>query len=430
MKTRVLRSLNCEGSVLLATMMAGVIMGIVLVSYLSLVRHQNATVARSQAWNGAMSSAEAGVEEAMAQLTSIPLTTNINRSANGWTLKSGSYYIPATRELANGYYTVSFTDVPQLVITAKGTNYDKALNAYVGRSVEVRTTNAPVFSVALAALLNIKMNGHNVATDSYISTSNAFSTGGLYDPLKARQNGDVASVGGVIDVGSSSVKGDVLTGPTGSYSVNNNGTLTGTWQNDFNAVYPDVKPPTNYYSYTSLPLQNVTLASPVGGASGSATYSYAFNSITNRYLINGGDLTKPVYVGPGADISFYITGDVSLNDNIYIAQASGGKPAGKLTIYMASANFKIKDFVNNATPSQLAYYGLPINTSFKFTGGAAYTGTIYAPQADMQMNGGCNICGACVVKSADLNGNALFHYDESLGSLGPTVYKAAAWKEL
>lgn len=428
MKIRISPASNCVGSILMVTLMTGLIVGVVMASYLTLVRHQNATVARSQDWNAAMGAAEAGVEEALAQLTHVPLTTNINRGANGWQLSGGSYVVPGSkRPILNGTYTVRFTDVPQPVIYATGTITNTALNATLSRTVEVRTTNAPVFSVGMAALLDVTMKGNKIMTDSYISTSSTFSTGGQYDPAKARANGDVASVGGLINVGNGDIHGDLLTGPAGTNSIGSQGSITGTYANDFNADYQNVKPPTNLFSFLppTASVVNRKLTNAVGGAPGIVTYAYAFLA-SDKFMLTG--MGGQVYVGTNANVTLYVSGDVAA-DNFYIA------PGGKLTLYMAGKSFSVNSaVVNNGTPSQFSYLGLTNNTAIDFRGNAEFTGTIYAPQAALTMGGGgsdaIDFSGACVVKSVTMNGHMHFHYDEALGTLGPTVYKAAFWREL
>src|SRR5262245_57323014 len=116
MKTRIPSAAIRHGGVLMVTLLTAILIGIVLASFLTLVQHQNTTVARAQSWSAALTAAEGGVEEALAQLTHVPLTTNINRGANGWVLEDGSYRIPAPRTLFNGGYTVRITDVARPVI--------------------------------------------------------------------------------------------------------------------------------------------------------------------------------------------------------------------------------------------------------------------------------------------------------------------------
>ncbi|MEY4387377.1 MAG: hypothetical protein RLY20_2660 [Verrucomicrobiota bacterium] len=428
MKTAIRTSSNCNGSILMVTIISGLLVGMVLASYLALVRHQNATVARAQDWNAALGAAEAGVEEALAQLTHVPLTTNINRSANGWqlaTVDGVACYRVSSRTVLKGSYDVRFTDTPQPVIYVTGTIVNSALNASLTRSLEVRTTNAPFFNVGMAALMNIKMNGNNIMTDSYISTNSLYSTGGRYAPAKARKNGNVASVNGVIDVGNANINGDLLTGPTGNYSVGANGVLTGSYYNDFNAQYQDVKDPVNLASF--LPPTAAMQNQKITTTEGTITYPYAFYGSGNYRMLG---FKGAIYVGTNVQVTVYVEGNVSGSDKFFLA------PGAKLTFYMKGDNFKASGLVNNGGNTQFLYLGLPSNTSVQFTGNASFTGMIYAPQADFTMNGGgsggstTDFSGACVVKSVNMNGDMSFHYDEALSTLGPTIYKAMSWREL
>jgi hypothetical protein len=43
-----------------------------------------------------------------------------------------------------------------------------------------------LFVQAMVAKLNVDMSGNNIATDSYDSSTNLYSTDGRYDPVKAR----------------------------------------------------------------------------------------------------------------------------------------------------------------------------------------------------------------------------------------------------
>ena len=60
-------SARAAGSVLLVTLSICMILGLLMASYLSVIKGQNFSVARAQAWNSAIVVAEAGVEEALAQ---------------------------------------------------------------------------------------------------------------------------------------------------------------------------------------------------------------------------------------------------------------------------------------------------------------------------------------------------------------------------
>src|SRR6516225_2373925 len=93
-----------QGSALLVTLVFAVVCGITLGSYFTLASQEHQMVVRSQNWNASLAMAEAGVDEALAQMN----TTNVlggDFSVNSWG-GSGTNYGPVRRVLAGGYYTV------------------------------------------------------------------------------------------------------------------------------------------------------------------------------------------------------------------------------------------------------------------------------------------------------------------------------------
>ena len=85
--------------------------------------------------------------------------------------------------------------------------------------------------------------------------------------------------------------------------------------------------------------------------------------------------------------------------------------------------------------THLALYGLPTCTSISLGGNAAWTGTIYAPQADFKSGGGgtdnYDVVGAVIVNTVFMNGRFQFHYDENLGRNGPSgSFVISSWVEL
>ena len=67
------------------------------------------------------------------------------------------------------------------------------------------------------------------------------------------------------------------------------------------------------------------------------------------------------------------------------------------------------------------YYGLTGQISLVSTGG--FTGTIYAPQANLTVGGSDDavfeFIGASITKSVVIAGDARFHFDENLKRIGP-----------
>src|SRR5438552_17658575 len=96
MKIEFRRQYGQLASVLMITLFTACIIGVALGSYLLLVRSQDILVVRSQAWNAALAMAEAGAEEAMAQLNpgATADTVMVDRTANGWGAPPGGAYGP------------------------------------------------------------------------------------------------------------------------------------------------------------------------------------------------------------------------------------------------------------------------------------------------------------------------------------------------
>src|SRR5947209_20028028 len=78
-----------QGSVLLLTLLTAWVIGIALVSYLTLVANQNRSIYHSLSWNCCVPVMEAGVEEALTQLYYNDITQLGN---NQWTYSDGLYH--------------------------------------------------------------------------------------------------------------------------------------------------------------------------------------------------------------------------------------------------------------------------------------------------------------------------------------------------
>ena len=106
-------------------------------------------------------------------------------------------------------------------------------------------------------------------------------------------------------------------------------------------------------------------------------------------------------------------------------------------MYVAGASTSLggQGVINGgAKASSFGYWGLPSNTSISMHGNAAFTGTIYAPQAALTLGGGGNsdydFVGATITSSVKMNGHFKFHYDEALKAFGPRRgYAVASWEE-
>ena len=258
-------------------------------------------IARSQGWNCALTLAEGGVEEALAQLNPGAPQPVIDRTANGWGAASGGLYGPVSRSLSSGSYSVVFSTDPFPIIYSTGYVTVPALSATLTRVVRVGTTTAPLFSVAAGARVGIDLKGNNVSTDSFNSTLTNLSKNGRYDSSKTSTNGDMASIAGIVNVGNANINGSVSLGPTASDSIQKNGFVTGGVFQDFNVEFEDVVLPQTAW------VPAVPLAVPllINGVS----YNYVFN-ISGDYSIN--NLGANVYVASNTVVRIKLTGNAAL----------------------------------------------------------------------------------------------------------------------
>ena len=412
-----------SGSVLMVALVIGGILGITLASYLMLMQHQNSMVVRGQAWNHALALAEAGVEDAMAQINRSFGTNNSRGGINGW---SGSSSGPAslTRTLSGGSYSVSISSgMP--VITSTGRVAVANSSKFIERQVRVFCRPKPAFEAAMVAKKDIVFSGNNVEVDSYDSLDpNHSTTNGMWNRATRKAGGDVASTEGFISVGNAEVKGKLYTGPinanqylvgpsgsVGDLTWNGPGVQPGWYFNDFNQdftpldePYPTAVPPPSGVGATNWLL--------TGGE-----YKYDGN-----FSANSG---KIIYVS-GA-VTVYVTGGFSMKGKIVIG------PGASLKLYVGGASTTLNEVNTSGNAKSFQYFGLPTNKGISWSGNDTYVGTVYAPQASMKLGGGgssdLGFQGSCVVEALAMNGHFKFHFDEALRKGTFSGYVVSLWKE-
>ncbi len=404
-----------RGSVLLMTLFFGVALMIAIASYLQCITVQEMSVVRSQKWNAAMTVAEGGVEEALAQVNASPT----DLSANGWGASGGTFG-PKSRTLLGGTYKVLLATNPVLTIYSTGQVTVPISGSIISRTVKVTALAQPLFNVALGAVNNIDMNGNSVATDSWNSHMTNLSNNGLYTSTKVSTNGNIASVQGLVDIGNHTIKGNLYLGPTASYD--NSGTITGTVYDDYNVQFPDVvlpTPPTSWFS------------PPSSGSGSSLTHDFTTIQSGGYYdIIDSGN----IIVEPGVTVTLKLS--ISSFSPSSLTILGGMTNSGTLTVYQVSGSATMSGNAASqvSRPENFLYYGLPGVTSITLGGTTTFIGVIYAPEAAMTLNGGGagqNLEGAAIVKSVTMNGHYEFHYDESLATIGPTRgYVPTSWQEL
>ena len=463
MKTSFLTLKRNTGSTLLTTLVIAAVVGLTAVAYLKMVSNQNYLVQRSQAWNTTIPIIEAGVEEALTHLNRNGTNAlNLNLTADGWTLQNGLYVKQSW--VGESYYvvTLKFDTRPEIVsqgyvpqqanyVSAGGPmfatlNLDPLATArYVYRTVKVVATPDGMFVKGMVARFKIDLAGNDIHTDSFDSTNPSYSTGGQYDPAKARDNGDIATNDGVtntLGVGNANIWGRVATGPKGSVTMGPNGGVgdknwlsdpshAGTIQpgyrsDDMNVSFPPVKEPWTGGAFNPTP-----------GVYNGDFYNFKLDGgnfeLSSLKIAGQKDMivTAPSVLWVKDDIDITGMGQITI------------APGGSLTLYVGASSgddsvaslggLGIVNQPGNAT--NFVYYGLPSNKQLSYGGNATFIGAVYAPSANFTLGGGgtdtYDFMGASVTKSVKMNGHFNFHYDENLGRMGPLRgYIATSWDEI
>ena len=434
---------HCEGSVLISSAIAASILGIVVAGILSAISNEYFLNVRSQRWVQALHLAEAGTEIGFVEFNTYYMQSTGFQSARGWTsLGWGTYTKTVSNYTDNlntvvGSIQVTVYGVGTLTpwILTVGTCATTPRGPMISRCVKVILAGSSMFPAAIVGKGVITLSG-NAYIDSFNSTDLNKSTGGLYDPTERQANGNVASCATIVksDVfsGSVTIYGTAATGPGGTVVMTGNssigptfdsslratsvatGTAKGYIRNDFQVEIPDVTlPPSLSYPLT-VP----------GGAIDNSTGTMTSGAWQVSQLSLSGQNTLTI----SGHVILYVTGEVKLSGQSSIIIT----PGSTLTVYAASSvSVTGGGVVNNSTQAiDNQWYGLPSSTSWTLSGGSAWIGTVYAPEADIKMTGNASASGAVVGDTVTYSGTAGFHYDESLATFGNGNYLVRSWQEL
>src|SRR5215467_46570 len=101
MKLQEFKNIKDKASILLVTLGICIILGLLMGSCLCLIKTQHFSVVRARAWNSALVVAEAGVEEAMAQLNDTNLIKLGLETAQGF---NANKWLPPDTAHPSGYW--------------------------------------------------------------------------------------------------------------------------------------------------------------------------------------------------------------------------------------------------------------------------------------------------------------------------------------
>lgn len=344
----------------------------------------------------------------------------------------------------------------------------------ITKQIRVHLSNSGLFSHGLVAKENLILNGGEL--DSYRSSTGDPETAARgYEITVASAAVDIGDVAmgsaadiyGHVAIGSSDQSGFIdsfkgqLVGPTtepgddGVVSKGGNTVDTNRIAYDFTQDFPDATVPeisVGTVVVTTLPPANSQGVILIGNPDGTPTVRYQLPSVNipdgSTLMIVGPvefDVTTSFTVGGGASMVVLdgtttvsaTVGDIVVHSNYTGAGSAKLYVAGNISISGnggITAPYAPEALQVYGTLSQ-ADYDAGFRQSIRIGGNGSFAGALYAPNADIVMNGGGSsgyMAGAAVGRSVRVNGNGYrFRYDKDLENLAHGLdYRVTAWAEL
>lgn len=431
-----------RGSVLIVALLITALIALALGSYLTLNLSTARQARLSHLQGSSFHLAEAGAEEA---LWSFNQANARNTSAwTGWTVQDGSAWrkFPgfdfgggATGSIKVYVNNIRPSGSDKPVAVALASVESPGLPA-VTKMVSVTLSRRSYFASGIVARNLLRFSGLNTSVDSWNSDPDAdpATPAVPYSESVRRDGGSIATLAvqnSAMLVNQAHVWGSVATGGAAP-EVGVQGSIRGATtpegvqvdparvSTDFFADLPLLTAPVDGTPIAAI--NNTTTLGVAGTATKWRIASIALNG--NKTLTILGDVTLILTAATGSAL------DVTGNASIIIPEGSS------LTVWV-EADFKVAgNGLGNANgrPGTCRIFGTstsPSGQSLHLAGNGALKTVIYAPNADVKINGNGDVMGSIVANDVTFTGNAAFHYDESLASEGDdTPYGISRWREL
>lgn len=325
----------------------------------------------------------------------------------------------------------------------------------------------------------LTLNNHNIVVDSFDSSDPARSVSGQPSSVAGHFNtepyayyvANVATNSQFAEAGNALIYGDVL---TNGGTVGNTEGIKGEVRDDYDQPLAPVTIPDWAKALLSSPSNKGVAITTTATHNGSTTTTTStVTNVNKAATIRGGTAASPTravidsislsgntdqlifdfgVTGSGAGatadntkkyVELYVTGNVTTRGGGNLSTESGSivlVSGMEVKMYIAGdLNLGGNGMTNNnSTAASLSLYGVTPtsgNTTqdWQIAGNAAFYGTIYAPNATVQLAGGGSngtFVGAISALSARLNGNVNLRYDEALSKNGlVTGFKITKWIE-
>ncbi|MEO7412339.1 MAG: hypothetical protein ABIZ81_03190 [Opitutaceae bacterium] len=430
-----------KGSVLIVALLITALIALALGSFINLNLTSSRLAKRTLNGYAGLNLGEAGIEEGV---------WSINRHAagdaaawNGWTQSGGAAWhkftdfdlnpgIAGTVKVYVDQYAPPVGLSPKVIALAA---IQRNGEAPITKMLEVTLRRRSHFANAIVAKNRLVFHGTNTSVDSWNSDpdQNSLTPPVDYSPGVRIDHGSIAAGSAAVNallVNHAQVWGYAATGgapPQLSSAGSIRGVTTPVGvamdpnrvSTDFNADFPPI----------TMPADGVWLGT-IGTTLGNLGTTTRWRS--DRLSLSGtqtltirGDVTLIITAAPGTP-GVNITG-----------QASIIIPAGSsLALYLESDLLIGGLGLTNANvqPGSFKIWGTDRSTlgqSFQIAGNGALKAAIYAPNADIQLNGNGAMMGSLLGRNITFMGNAAFHFDEALANTGGDApFGVGRWREL
>ena len=284
----------------------------------------------------------------------------------------------------------------------------------ISRRIELTAAPETPFDAAIKVTGSFYGLGSAAMIDSYNSAYGPyrFVADNPADPQYANSHSGNVEIGTALATFMGTVYGNVA---TNGGTIRRSSQIYGTIDNNVPISIPPFKLP------SSLPLAqinppnilgNITIIPPAVGSTVMPSL-YVLSSLSGKVTVNA-------LGGAETFVALHVTGDIT-------GQITVGAHVHLQVYFDGNINMKARD-INNLTglASNLQFYGIsptdPAATqTISISPPGDFAATIYAPGADVTINGNPDITGSVVAKSFYANGNVSWHYDRALDLTGNLV---------
>lgn len=445
-----------RGSVLLVALIFSVIIAISLNSFISLGKTNLNLSLRSFYGNSALNLAESGLEQAMWSINEA--VEGGSDAWTGWTVSGDNAWKNFTGLDADAnaaanvrVYVQNHTLSAAPVIIARST-ITPVGSSSLEKWIKVRLTKRSVFANGLVARNSLRFSGGNAEVDSYDSRLGPYDAPlgmGLFNKYDRGSAGSASisvssftlsnsKIFGFAAIGTSDYSG-LSVGPNGI--IGSFGGAAGTIDygrvaTDFVTNFADVTAPSTA-GYTIGAITSATVL-PLGGHLPAADGKFYYN--ISSISLSGGP-SKTLNIAPLAHVVIRITAAPGYSGVKLTGNASiNVLPLANLEMYVnCDVDIAGRGIANLNSPDAFHLRSTKVAGSvgvqdIKISGNGQLSAVVYAPNADVTLNGGGSsggVFGSIIADNISVTGGSSFHYDESLPTTSSgSPFGVSNWQEL